>query len=345
VLTVSGVPGVVLVVRPADWEGRFLMRVLPEVTGAGVRGFAEITPDQWIDMRTSRAVSVQTVREAARRAALLVTHGNWDDGRTSVRQPSWRWPAGQEMRFVRGDWYPLGQLPGSPLAGRLAGVEWDSLPPLTGIVPVARGEQDWVALSVRLGRRGAERPALLGRDSGGVRELTTAGSGLWRWGLRGGASREAYRALVAAGVDWLLGSDALRQRALLTATEVVPRGSPLVFRWSGEDKRDSLSLELRGTDSTFTRDLRFDADGVALLRLPPGVYRWQAPGVPGASGVAVVEAYSDEYHLNAVTAGEATGTRGLGVLLVNLRERWWIFVFVIAALVGEWAWRTRRGLP
>jgi len=30
---------------------------------------------------------------------------------------------------------------------------------------------------------------------------------------------------------------------------------------------------------------------------------------------------------------------------VALRDRWWLFVVVIGALVAEWAWRRREGLP
>ena len=344
VVTVSELPAVVVVASPADWEGRFLMRELAEVTGGDVRGYGEIGDGRWIEMETQQPVGAATLRAAARTAALLVTRGRWSEAAT--RRPRWRWPSGAAgVRFARGDWYPVRRVPASPLAGPLGVVEWDSLPPLTGIVPIAPVEGEWVALSARLGRRGAERPVIVGHDSAGVREITTAAGGMWRWAFRGGASREAYRTLLAAGVDWLLASEALLRRVPLSATNATLRGHPILFRWSGERPGRDVELEMRGPDSTFVVSLRFDDEGTATLRLPPATYRWRVPGLTGASGVAVVESYSPEFHPGPVTAMSSAGSGRARSFLVGARDRWWLFVVVIAALVGEWAWRTRQGLP
>ncbi|MEE8117687.1 MAG: hypothetical protein V3T28_11305, partial [Gemmatimonadales bacterium] len=60
---------------------------------------------------------------------------------------------------------------------------------------------------------------------------------------------------------------------------------------------------------------------------------------------AVVESYSPEFHPGPVTAMSSAGSGRARSFLVGARDRWWLFVVVIAALVGEWAWRTRQGLP
>lgn len=343
-VTVSALPAIVLVARPADWESRFLMTTLRDVTEAPIRGFAQIAEDRWIEMRSLEPVTADRVRRAARSAALLIVRGDWSA--TASRQPRWRWPsASGTVRFAAGDWYPVGTIPASPLGGPLGAIEWDSLPPLTGIVPIAPVDGEWIALSGRLGRRGAERPVLVGRDSAGIREMTTAAGGLWRWSLRGGASAEAYRGLLAAGVDWLLGGAGATSGVTVTATRVVPRGVPVVFRWRAGDPPAEPRVQLTGPDSTYAVPLVFDDQRRANLRLDPGVYRWRIDGTPGAQGTTVVEAFSDEYPPGPVTATASVAAESVYTLLRNAREYWWVFVLAVAALVGEWAWRIRRGLP
>ncbi len=203
---------------------------------------------------------------------------------------------------------------------------------------------EWIGLTARRSRRGAARAVLIGRDSAGVRTLTTAATGAWRWAFRGGASREAYRALVAGAVDWLLGSRGAPVRQRLTADRTVPRGVPVVFRWWGDSVPDSVEVEFRHDGTAETRDLRFDTRGNAVVNLDTGVYRWSSRQT-GASGVLVVEPYSDEFHPNAVVA--SPGGAGGGSMLAEafMRQRWWLFLVAMAAFVAEWGWRQRRGLP
>jgi hypothetical protein len=285
------------------------------------------------------------VAEAVREAALVIrraTHAAPVPTGGAAPRARWDWPAADDA--LAGDWYPIAPVPASPLAARLGAVEWDSVPPAVATVPLPPAADAWVALSARLARRGAERPLLVGRDSGGTRTLTTAGQGLWRWALRGGAPREAYRALVAAGVDWLLGTARAGGAARLTATEVGPRGIPVTFRWrDGPAPGAPVALTLASDDTTRSVDLAFDARGEARLSLDPGVYRWRAAGL-GAGGLVVVEEYSDEFvpRPPAVPGGrEWRATRQR----VGARETWWIFGIALGALCLEWAWRVRRGLP
>jgi hypothetical protein len=344
---VSEQPAIVVLVDPADWEGRFLVAELSDVARTAVRGYAHTAPGIWLDMRTLVRVSDEQVRLAARNARLLVLRGRPGVFTAGRRGPAWVWPtADPRVELFVGDWYLARDLPVSPLAGRLAGLEWDSLAPLSGIVPVERGDAEWMALAARQGRRGAERAVLIGGDSAGTRRLTTAGEGLWRWRFRGGAAREAYRAILAAGIDWLLAEQPLAGAVSVTSSAVVQRGMPVVFRWSAADSvPDSLRVTLASDTASVTRMLRFRADGTAPLVLDPGIYRWVVPDARNARGVAVVEPYSDEFPPRAVM--DVSGGSGEAFTLVeqHARNQWWLFVVALLAFAGEWAWRQRRGLP
>jgi hypothetical protein len=341
VITVGAVPEVVVLASPPDWESRFLVRELGDVTGSAVRAFARIGPGRWVDMRTSHLVPEARVDGAVREAALVLTRGA--SRPMGPARALWRWPSADGG--IAGDWYAVAPVPASPMAGRLGGAEWDSVPPITSVLPYAPPDDGWTGLSVRLARRGAERPLVLGRDSAGVRILTTTGDGLWRWALRGGAAREAYRTLLAAGVDWLLSTGRARAAARLSATEVVPQGVPATFRWQGETvPADPVSVTFEGPDTTRTIALAFDARGHAREALAPGVYRWRAPEVPGAAGLVVVEEYSDEFVTRPVRTLAGSAWEGAR-RPVGAREAWWVFAAALGAFFAEWAWRIRRGLP
>jgi hypothetical protein len=277
----------------------------------------------------------------------VVTRGDVGPELAGWRGPVWRWPAGTEVatQAIPGDWYMESQAPASPVAGRLASAEWDSVPPLDHLVPTVIAPGDWVGLRARLGRRGAERPVLVGRDSGGIRSITTSADGLYRWDLRGGAAREAYRAVIAGGVDWLLGADAVRRNTSLTASQVVPRGTPVTFRWTRNPVPDSASVRLGRGDSSLVAVLTFDADGLARVALPPGVWRWAPVGLAEPGGTTVVEEYSDEFRVRPVSlSGTSTG-EWLSTIELRPRAWWWLFVIAVIAFCGEWAWRLRKGLP
>ncbi|HEY2824314.1 MAG TPA: hypothetical protein VGI83_02100 [Gemmatimonadales bacterium] len=339
-ITVVETPAIVVIADPADYEGRFLFSGLASVAPGRVRGLALVAPDHWVDMRTLASVRAQDVASAARQASLLVVRGQY--AASGVSGARWTWGAGAGGSSVmNGDWYAA-SAPASPLAAGLAAADWDSLPPLTALVAADPGPQGWVALTARLGRGGVERAVVVGQDSGGARRLTTAGMGLWRWSLRGGSPREAYRALLAAGVDWLL-APPTGASARLVASPVVPRGVPVEFRWTGPAQPDSIVVTFAGDSGAVRHTLHFQ-NGVASVRLAAGSYRWQAAQV-NAAGFTVVEPYSDEFHPRPVTVASVAGAAGLVLVAEQARERWWLFALAMAALIAEWVWRQRRGLP
>ncbi|MEO7476721.1 MAG: hypothetical protein ABIY46_15445, partial [Gemmatimonadales bacterium] len=213
-VTVVATPGVVLLAGPADWDSRFLYRTLRDVAQLPVRGFARLDQDRWRAMSDLSIVPTGTVRQAARRADLLIEMGSVGrlaEGTTA--RGVWRWPAGSDSSALPGDWY-LSAAEQSPVAGAFLSQPIDSFPPAIQLTPLPAEPGEWTALTAQLGRRGAPRPVVVGREAGRVRRVTVGVDGLWRWAFRGGSSEQAYRTWVAATASWLLGgADSVRGSA------------------------------------------------------------------------------------------------------------------------------------
>jgi len=334
-------PAVVVLADPPDWEVRFLARALADVVRAPVRTYVRFHPDAgWRDGATLGPVGEGEVARALA-AARLVVHGA-GAGRAGTGRGAARLvlaPAEGE-----GDWY-VAAPPPSPVAGALAGIARDSLPPLAGVAPAAGDSGGAVALAAALARRGRPAPVVTLREVDGARVATVAASGFWRWGFRGGTPEVAYRALVAALADWLLGEEGWgRRERFVPVTPEVPNGRPLTWRWQASGAAVGVALRLSGRDGERRDTLRFDAGGRADLSLPPGIYRYAAAdGVE--RGVVAVETYSDEWPPAAVTLAAQPGTAGGSGERRGPRDTWWVFAFAIAAFAAEWYWRRREGLP
>lgn len=344
ILSILDEPPAVIVADPATWDARFVYQTLASVSGLPVRGFARVTDRRWVDMATGQPTSGSDVRGSVGRAALVVASGSGAMLAEAAPEAAvWYWRSpGPEL--TAGDWYVVDRLPASPLAGRLARIEWDSVPPLTALAPEGARDDGQAVLQAWLGRRGPTRPVLVAA-TGTDRRLETRATGFYRWSLRGGSSLEAFRALVSSGVDWLLRASREGRPAPLHVSRTVTRGVPVTFRWVASDPPDSLELRLSEGEATRTVMLELGPNGSAELHLMPGTYRWYAEP-PGVGGLLAVEAYSDEFVPGPITlkAGEGAVGRESGAD-GYLRERWWVFLLAIAALVFEWAWRQRRGLP
>jgi hypothetical protein len=341
-VTVAPTPGVVLLAGPADWDSRFLYRTLREVAQLPVRGFARIEPNRWRSMADLSVVSLEAVRQAARRADLLIELGptaSLAEG-TSARG-LWRWIGASDSTALPGDWY-LTPAEASPLAGAFLGQPVDSLPPAIQLTAVEAEPGAWTALTAQLGRRGAARPAVLGRDSGRTRRVTVAVDGLWRWAFRGGSSEQAYRTWVAATTSWLLGGADSTRGSARAIRGVVPNGRPVMFEWTGAGASAPLGISWSGAEGGHTDTLRFDGSGRAAVWLPPGEYRYRLSG--GGGGAVAVEEFSEELlpHPVTLTAHEArtpaTADRRAA------RDWLWLFGWCLAALAGEWIARRRLGL-
>lgn len=340
-IDVSPQPSVVVLAAPPDWESRFFAKTIADVARVPVKVFVETEPGRWRDAATLAPVPGDAVARAAAGARLLALFGDPRRLATYRRRAGLIvWPLTGDRA---GDWY-VDPPPASPLAGALAGIAWDSLPPALALADLRADSGDMVLLTARAARRGSSRPLAVLHDSAGFRRVSVAAAGLWRWGFRGGAPGEAYRALVAAVTDWLLGTSAPGAGRVEPLTTEAAHGTPLRWRWTGRDVPRPLPIVLESSGGVRADTLRFDAQGQAVLRLPPKAYRWRLPDGT-ERGLVIVEEYSDEWRPAAVTVAPQVGESGVGRVAVAARDRWWLFALAIAAFAGEWAWRRRQGLP
>jgi len=342
VISVAPTPGVVLLAAPADWDSRFLYRTLREVAQLPVRGFARVDPEHWRSMTDLSIVPAQTVRQAARRADLLIEMGparSLAEGTTA--RGVWTWPAGSDSTALPGDWY-LSAAGASPVAAAFLGLPVDSFPPAIQLTPRQPRPGDWVALSAQLGRRGAARPAVFGRESGGVRQVDVAVDGLWRWAFRGGSSEQSYRTWVAATASWLLGGADSARGSARPLRAVVSNGRPVVFEWTAPGRPTPLGVTWSGQSGPRADTLRFDGGGHATAWLPPGEYRYRLSG--GGGGTVAVEEYSEELLPRPPALGAHEARPAVPAGRRAARDWLWLFGLAVAALAGEWMARRRLGL-
>lgn len=341
-IVVLPTPGIVVVANPASWESKFFFRTIGEVAALPVRGYFAVAPNRWARMGDLAPVSSAEVDQAVARADLLVQFGDGPDrGRRSAARGRLDWVATSKASLpAEGDWYLM---PGgvSPVSGAFVGLPVDSFPPAAALVALTPAPGDWVGLVGQLSRRGGERPAVVGRDSAGRREVLVGAAGLWRWAFRGGQSEQAYRAWVAATTTWLLGaSDSATGRAR-PVRAVVTQGRPVVFERLRADVT-TLRVDLRSPAGDRSDTLRFDGSGRAELLLAPGRYDYRLEG--GGSGLVGVEAYSEEWLPRPVVVAERAAAAAMPAGRAPLRDQPWLFALAIVALSGEWWWRRRAGL-
>jgi hypothetical protein len=318
-----------------------LYQTLSEVSDLPVRGFVEIEAGTWRDVGKLLPADPATVRRAAREAELLVLKGSPGEiAAGASARGTWLWPsgAGGEAQLA-GDWYAAGRA-GSPLSDAFVGLPVDSFPPLGPLTPIEPGDDEWIGLTAQLGRRGAERPVITGRERAGARRVFTAGEGLWRWRFRGGASEASYRALVASAVSWLVQTPGGRTVAR-PVDAVVAADQQVVFAWIGPGAPRAVPVEFRTADSVASDTLRFDGEGRAEVHLSPGVHRYQ---VEGGGGTLIVEEWSREFLPAPVALTAREAPTGIGTHPVSGRE--WLPLFAACILLFglEWALRRHLGL-
>src|SRR5439155_1048088 len=151
-----------------------------------------------------------------------------------------------------------------------------SLPPAASLADLSSAPDSSavVALTARLARRGPPRPVLLLSERDGRRRAMIAAGGLYRWAFRGGASGEAYRALMAGLADWLLEKGDGRGERFAPVTYEVPNGMPTVWRWTGAGAPRDVRVLLTAEGRQHVDTLRFDAGGRPAWggRRPRGSY-------------------------------------------------------------------------
>jgi hypothetical protein len=363
---------VVLALQP-DWELRFLLPILEQVTGLTTRGYVRVGPDRFLPSGGTASqgpVGAEEVQRRVEAAEMVVLQG------LSVEDPDWLRTAASAARHVvvlpndpsgaaaagvsvalpqTGEWYVQPEVPASPLAGDLAGVPLDGLPPLSSVMTPARRDQGEVPLRVQLRGSGAAEPALLLIAGEGSRRAVVLANGLWRWGFREGAPRDAYRRLWAGVAGWLLADATLAGGPFLRPQRrVAPRGEPLQWLAPALDGEE-IRLVVSHADSTVLDSVMTVPSTGALVTpaLPPGTYRYVAtsPTRTGqeASGSLDVEAHTEELRhlpareLTSVTAREGEDG-GLAPGRRPLRTHPLPYFLLLGFLCGEWIGRRRKGL-
>jgi hypothetical protein len=150
---------------------------------------------------------------------------------------------------------------------------------------------------------------------------------------------------VATLADWLLADQGAGSRERLEpVTLETPNGLPLEWRWIGRGHPQAVRVAFQSESTATVESVRFDADGHAELRLPPGEYRWRAMDGP-ERGEVVVERYSDEWRPAPTQLAAQPGESGGSRRIIAARDWWWLFAVALAAFIAEWVLRRRQGLP
>jgi hypothetical protein len=339
IVEISRTPAAVLVSSSPDPDARGAVEALAGALAAPPRGFYQVAPGAWRDATTLRAVSVAEVRAAASAAPLLVLHGD-----TTIFGPPAQLARSALVLMIPGEsgdveWRAAPR-DGSPLSPSLAGIAWDSVPPIE--LPSAAPRGEWVALEARAAGV-ATRAVVAGSEVNGRRRLVVAASGLWRWRARGGPARDAYDALWGAIADWS-SSVAVDVRPALPARRWLREGEPVRWLRTGPDSLVPLTLHAASGD-TAARALtvRFpgDARTATTPALPAGRY---TATMRGGSASFVVNVSEELLPVRPPTHDVARGAAPGGVPAPLLGERWWAYVLALAALCGEWVIRRRAGL-
>ena len=376
--------GVVLLSLLPDWEPRFLLPVLRNATGLDGVGLLHTTDGRYLPLVEGGADvapwSEEEAREAVEEAELLVLHG------ISGEAPPWVQEAaadvGRLLLFpadaegaaqgglqvgsgADGEWYLDPEVPASPVAPYLGELipGTETIPPLHDIwtldeVPTGAA----FPLLIRRDRRGEALPALALHPVDGRRVAVALASGYWRWAMRPGTSRDAYRRSWSGTAAWLMAGE-----RRLTGLEVRPEefvaseGETIRWRapgWTGE----TLTLRIRPADEEEWEDGEVEVDemsGFDLSAPSPGLYLYEAYGGAEADSVVgegrfdVVRRSLELMHpprapeeLLAASDTDVpeTGLSDLGRVEEPLRTHPLPWILLVAVLCVEWIGRRRVGL-
>ena len=355
----------VLVSLRPDWEPRYLLSVLSEVTGLPTTGYVAAGPDRWV--RAGRAldrsgpVDTEAVRTAVADAELVVLQG------LDAGADEWAWTvaegAGRRILLptdaasvgrlglnvaspVSGEWYASADLPPSPVAGALAGVSLQGLPPLTDVM--ASPGDPGADAPVLLQHRGAGPavPALRLVEGRGRTAIVLA-SGFWRWASRD-VGRDAYRRLWSGVAGWILSGRAVAAGDVRPTQWVVERGEPV--GWNVPDGASGVRLVVGAEGGTTVDTVVSAGASVSTGTLPPGTYEYAALDPSGdtlGSGRFDVAGTTREMsapRVDELPAGNAAAAAARASTGRPIRTASWPYLLLIGLLCAEWVGRRRSGL-
>ena len=359
--------GVLLVSFAPDWEPRFLLPVLSQVTGLPVRGFLRTGPDRFQPMDAppgGEVIAGDALERLLGRAGIVVAMGV-DAAAAAFLEPATartrrlllfpRDGAGAAVGGVAtggplpGEWY-LDEPPPSPIAGEAGRFASGGLPPLSGILPVI-DDGGGSALNVLLGGAGDPETALVLREDGRRRAAVVLARGFWRWAFRDDEPREHYRRLWAAVGGWLMADEPLGAGPGVRPTgAVLPRGVPLRWRGGGyEGEEAGLTVTDSAGSVVLDSAVAVPTGGFFTSPpLPPGRYGFTVAASDTTGGDFEVTSFSGDMLNRALDPAELTvRTFADGDSFEGSRPlRTWplLYLVILGALCCEWVGRRRAGL-
>ena len=366
--------GLVLLSLQPDWEPRFLLPVLSQVTGLAANGFLGMSGGRYLRLASGAQVGPPVdedeVREALSEADFVVIHGLGAEAPDWVRttlgeaprsivfpsDPAGALASGVDARSrLDGEWYATPDLPPSALAASLSGADLTGLPPLTDILP--RQTQRTAPTPIPLQRQGIgpAEAALVLNENRGRRRTVVLASGFWRWAFREGPDREAYRRLWAGVAGWLLASapqDGTRD--VRPAKRVWSSHESMQWRAPGSIGEDvGITLTL-GDSVVLDTTVAVDGAGQARTRPLPVAeysYRITRPGEDGVIGGGRIESEGHSLELlrrpvdfSTRASDEDNGRPTRGGLGPPLRSHPAPYLLILVLLSAEWIGRRRGGL-
>ena len=367
--------GLVLVSLQPDWEPRFLLPVLSQVTGFDARGFLAMTGGQYLRLGSGAESGGTSDEDEVRRAALgadfLVVHGigrnppEWVLEAMAAGSRALLFPAdqgGAAAAGVRvgptlpGEWYLVPDLLPSPLAAGLVGADLTGLPPLTNVLPRLGSDRGADALQLQFQGAGAAEAALVFNEDQGRRSAVMLASGFWRWAFREGPDRQVYRRLWAGVAGWLLASTPVEEGAGLRPNKRVWSATE-AWTWRAPGMiGDSVALRL-DTEGSVALDTTLVVDATGEVRtpgLPVGEYTYQATHVTSGDDIGSGRVESERHSLELLRQPTALATgsqvdgegaparaRGPGR---PLRTHPLPYLLIMVLLCAEWIGRRQWGL-
>ena len=230
-----------------DWEPRFLLPVLSEVSGLSFEGFLSLGDDQFLSMNDIEGdesiVTESRVKRAVAASRILIVHGlagdspDWvvdalDNSSSTIAfiedgTAASKMGVSTQQSTVEGEWYLESSLKPSPLASTLSGIDLTSLAPLNAVLPMLDPNSHLRPIEFRRNGLGQIQAPLILNESDDSKQALVLASGFWRWSSRGGNSREVYRRLWSGVLGWLMASEVASNRRLV---------EPEVRVWSENDQ-------------------------------------------------------------------------------------------------------------
>lgn len=361
--------GVVLISNAPDWEPRFLLPTLRDVTGFAGEGYLGVSGGNFLrsfsDDGSVATVDSAAVRRRAFRAEVVVIHSSgpldewtrsWLPSLSRVILVAPDAEAAQLLGVTAtagrvGEWYVEDDAPVSLVSGGLTGVSFEGLPPLGPVLNVETAAGWSAVVRATYQRQGTPTPALL--LGGGRRRVAVAtAQGWWRWAFREGPARDAYRRVWSAVAGWMMEGQAQRVGEHAEPVNlVVQRGVRVEWAAPGLSG-DTVQVRI-GPSDAFVVDTTLVIDSTESFRteaLDPGTYAYAVVSTSDSTdGRFDVERFAPELTLAmADVEGAVSRTApSLGMRVSGgrrLRTARLPYFLLIAVLSAEWLLRRRKGL-